>query len=61
VKYKFRLTQGKTTLAFSDKVETLERLREVMELPEAEISSTKSGPREVVWAGSRTPIQVGGK
>lgn len=59
MKYKYLLTHNKTALAFSDSPETLERLRSVMELPEAEITSTKQGPKQTIWVGPRTPIEVG--
>ena len=61
MKYRFRLHHGSTTLAFSNSEATLERIRSVMDLPQAEITPTKTGPRQVIWAGAKTPIEIGGK
>lgn len=61
MKYKFRLTHEKRTLAFSNSEETLQRIASLLELPDMQITSTKTGPRETIWAGARTPIEIGGK
>jgi hypothetical protein len=60
MKYKFRLTHEKRTLAFSNSEETLQRIANVLGLPNTQIQSTKGGPKETIWAGSRTPIVIGG-
>lgn len=61
MKYKFRLMSKKTTLAFSNSEETLRRIADLLELPDSQITSTKNGLRETIWAGARTPIEIGSK
>lgn len=59
MKYRFMITHRETTLAFSNDEETLQRILNVLELPDAKIVSARDGRKRIVMAGALTPVEVG--